>query len=190
MDVGLLILRLAIGGVMAAHGAQKLFGWFGGHGVEGTGGWLESLGFKPGRLHATLTGFSELGGGALLILGLLTPFAAAAVVGVMIVAIATVHGDNGFFNTAGGFEFNLVLIASALALAFTGAGRFSLDDALDLGIGGATWGLFAFVLGLAGAAVVLITRVPVPAQASDTGSQTDRVIDVTDDQRSSVGAGR
>ena len=122
MDVGLLLLRLAVGGVMAAHGAQKLFGWFGGYGLEGTSGWLESLGFRPGRIQAAIAGWSEFLGGLLLVLGLLTPLGAAAVIGVMIVAIGSVHWEKGFFNSAGGYEFNLLLAVVAAALAFTGAG--------------------------------------------------------------------
>src|SRR4051812_15156940 len=127
MEAGLLLIRVVLGGIVAAHGAQKLFGWFGGPGLGGTQGWLESMGFKPARLHALAVGLSEFGGGALLALGLLTPLGAAAVAGVMFVAIATVHWSNGFFNTSGGYEFNLLIAATAIALAFTGSGEVSLD---------------------------------------------------------------
>jgi putative oxidoreductase len=158
METGLLLLRVALGSVIAAHGAQKLFGWFGGPGLAGTGGWLESMGFKPARLHASVTGLAEFGGGALLILGLLTPLGAAAVAGVMIVAIATVHWSNGFFSTAGGYEFNLLIASSAIALAFTGPGRISLDNALGLNLGGTDWGIAALAAAALSAAMVLASR--------------------------------
>lgn len=95
MEAGLLLIRVMLGGIMAAHGAQKLFGWFGGHGIPGTAGWLESMGLRPARLYAAVNGLAEFGGGALLVLGLLTPLGAAAVAGVMFVAITTVHWKNG-----------------------------------------------------------------------------------------------
>src|SRR5688572_19050958 len=113
MEIGLLLIRLVIGGTIAAHGAQKLFGWFGGYGIAGTGGWLESMGFRPGKLQAAVSGLSEFGGGLLLATGLLTPLGAAAIAGVMLVAIGSVHIANGFFNGAGGYEFNAVLALTA-----------------------------------------------------------------------------
>ena len=158
MEVGLLILRLVVGTTIAAHGAQKLFGWFGGYGIAGTGGWLESLGFRPGKLQATVSALSEFGGGLLLVLGLLTPFGAAAVAGVMVVAIGAVHLPKGFFNGEGGYEFNLVLAISALALAFTGPGRYSLDNAVNLDLAGTEWGLAAVALALIAGVLVLSTR--------------------------------
>src|SRR2546421_8340579 len=126
-DAGMLLLRLVVGLTMAAHGAQKLLGWFGGPGFAGTARFLEQMGFRPGELHAVLSGGAELGGGLLLALGLLTPLGAAAVTGSMVAAIATVTWQNGFISAKGGWEYNLVLIASALAVAFVGPGRFSLD---------------------------------------------------------------
>lgn len=158
METGLLILRLIVGTTIAVHGAQKLFGSFGGPGLAGTAGWLESMGFYPGRMHATATGSAEYFGGLMLILGLLTPFGAAAVIGVMLVAIAAVHWKNGFFVTAGGYEFNLVLAGAALALAVTGPGRFSLDNALGLRLRGSGWGIAALALGAVSALVVLASR--------------------------------
>ncbi len=158
MDIGLFLLRTTLGAVMAAHGAQKLFGWFGGYGIAGTGGWLESLGFRPGVTHARVVGLSETLGGSLLILGLMTPFAAAAVLGVMIVAVASLHWEKGFFNMAGGYEFNLMIATASVALAFTGAGRFSLDAAMNLGLRGIGWGMFAISLGVIGAGIVLSLR--------------------------------
>jgi putative oxidoreductase len=158
MELGLLLIRLVIGGTLAAHGAQKLFGWFGGYGIAGTGGWLESMGFRPGKLHATVSGLSEFGGGLLLAAGLLTPLGAAAIAGVMLVAVATVHVGNGFFNGANGYEFNLVLAVGALALAFTGAGDLSLDGAFGWNLDGPEYGIAALAAALLVGAGVLVTR--------------------------------
>ncbi len=127
IDLGLLVLRVVLGLSVAAHGAQKLFGWFGGYGIAGTGGWLESIGVKPGKLAAFLAGFGEFFGGLLLVAGLFTTFAGVAVALVLIVAIATAHKGKGFWNTNGGSELPVLIIASAIALALTGAGEFSVD---------------------------------------------------------------
>lgn len=128
-DLGLLLLRLGTGGVLAAHGAQKLFGWFGGHGIEGTGQFMESVGYSPGKASATAAGLAEAGGGALLALGLATPAAGAAAAGAMAGASA-VHAPNGFFNAEGGFEYAATLGLAATGLAVAGPGRLSLDHAI------------------------------------------------------------
>jgi putative oxidoreductase len=128
-DLGLLLLRLGAGGVLAAHGTQKLFGWFGGHGIEGTGQFMESVGYRPGRASATASGLAETGGGALLALGLATPAAGAAAAGAMGGA-AAVHTPNGFFNQSGGYEYAATLGLAATGLAVTGPGRLSLDHTL------------------------------------------------------------
>ncbi|MGW2827583.1 DoxX family protein [Streptomyces sp. NPDC001286] len=128
-DVGLLLLRLGAGGVLAAHGAQKLLGWFGGHGIEGTGQFMESVGYAPGRASATAAGLAEAGGGTLLALGLATPAAGAAAAGAMAGA-AAVHAPNGFFNQEGGYEYAATLGLAATGLAITGPGQLSLDHAL------------------------------------------------------------
>jgi putative oxidoreductase len=128
-DLGLLALRVGVGGVLVAHGAQKLFGWFGGRGLEQTGATFERLGFRPGKLNAMAAGLGEAGGGALLAAGLATPAASAAMVATMIVAAST-HVDKGFFNSKGGFEYPTVLGWSAAALALTGPGAVSLDHVL------------------------------------------------------------
>jgi putative oxidoreductase len=130
LSTGLLIARLVFGLSMASHGAQKLFGWFGGYGIGGTGGFLESLGFRPGKLFATAAGLSETGGGVLLALGLLGPVGPALIVSVMVVAAATVHWKNGFFAMANGVELPMLYAAAAIALAFTGFGAYSLDARL------------------------------------------------------------
>lgn len=174
MDAGLLILRVVVGLVVAAHGAQKLFGWFGGHGLRGTAGWLESLGFRPGQVHASLTGLAEFGGGLLLALGFLTPLGAAAVIGVMAVAIAAVHASNGFFNTNGGFEFNLTLMAAAVALAFTGPGGWSIDYALDLDLFGTGWGAGALGLAIVASIAALGSRQEPPAVEAPSEVAQDR----------------
>ncbi|GHB35254.1 RpiR family transcriptional regulator [Streptomyces viridiviolaceus] len=128
-DLGLLLLRLGTGGVLAAHGAQKLLGWFGGHGIEGTGQFMESVGYSPGKASATAAGLAEAGGGTLLALGLATPAAGAAAAGAMVGA-AAVHAPSGFFAQAGGYEYAASLALTATGLAVTGPGRLSLDHAL------------------------------------------------------------
>jgi putative oxidoreductase len=128
-DLGLLLLRLGAGGVLAAHGAQKLFGWFGGGGIEGTGQFMESVGYAPGKASATAAGLAEAGGGTLLALGLATPAAGAAAAGAMAGA-AAVHTPNGFFNQGGGYEYAATLGLTAAGLAVTGPGRLSVDHAL------------------------------------------------------------
>jgi putative oxidoreductase len=166
MDFGLLLLRSAVGLTMVAHGAQKLFGWFGGYGLDATGQFFEQIGFVPGRRHARAAGVVEAGGGLLLALGFLTPIAAAGLVAVMIVAVATVHGKHGFFATSQGFEYNFILGAAALAMAFTGPGSFSVDAVAGLSSGGAVWGVGSLVLAVAGSLIPLAQRrIPTAASA-------------------------
>jgi putative oxidoreductase len=173
MEAGLLLIRVVLGTIMVAHGAQKLFGWFGGHGLAGTGSWLESMGFKPARLYSAVNGWAEFGGGVLLALGLLTPLGAAAVAGVMFVAIATVHWSNGFFNTSGGYEFNLLIAATVIALAFTGPGEISIDHLADWTLAGAAWGLAALGISAAVAGSVLAMRKPQPEPAQEEKSREE-----------------
>ncbi len=165
MSVGLLILRLVVGLSLAAHGAQKLFGWFGGYGLTGTGQFLEPLGFRPGWRQALLAGLAETLGGLFLAAGFLTPAAAAAVVAVMLVATVSVHLKSGFFAQGGGYEYTLVLGAAALALAFTGPGVISADHALGIELSGETWGLAALAAGVFGGAVPLLARTPAETAA-------------------------
>ncbi len=127
MDVGILIGRVILGLAMAAHGAQKLFGWFHGYGIAGTGGFFEGLGFRPGRLFAFAAGLGELAGGLLTAGGLFGPVGPALTILVMLVAMITVHGQNGFFAMSNGIELPLVYAAAGLTLAFTGPGSYSLD---------------------------------------------------------------
>ena len=164
MDLGILLIRTVVGLTLAAHGAQKLFGWFGGYGLAGTAQWLESVGFRPGRRHAVTAGLVEIGGGLLFAAGAATPFAAAIIASVMIVAAVTAHLKNGFFITSGGYEYNVVLGASALAVAFTGPGALSVDGALGYAAGGVVPGAAAFGIAVVGAVLQLGSRrLPEPA---------------------------
>lgn len=127
MSIAFLIIRIVIGLGLAAHGAQKLFGWFGGYGISGTGGFFEGIGFKPGRFFALAAGLGEFGGGLLTFLGLGGALGPVIVVLVMLVAIGAVHLGKGFFSDKGGFEMPGLYIAGALAVAFAGSGAYSLD---------------------------------------------------------------
>jgi putative oxidoreductase len=156
MSYGLLLLRLVIGGTMFSHGAQKLFGWFGGHGLRGTAGFFESLGWRLPLVMAFLAGLAETSGLAFAA-GLLTPLAALGIAVVMLNAILVVHWRNGFFNGDGGIEFPLTLAAVAVAVAATGAGRFSIDRLIgwDDNISGVWWGVGVVAAALAVASVAV-----------------------------------
>ncbi|HEX5843590.1 MAG TPA: DoxX family protein [Pseudomonas sp.] len=125
---GLTLLRIVAGLTFAAHGAQKLFGWFGGYGLAGVGQWMESIGLAPGYLLALLAGSAEFFGGLALVIGLLVRPAAAVLAVTMLVAIVTVHLANGFFMSNNGYEFALALLAISLAVMIEGAGKLSLDQ--------------------------------------------------------------
>jgi putative oxidoreductase len=156
MAYGILLIRLVLGLTMAAHGAQKLFGWFDGPGLRGTAGFFENLRFRAPLAMALAAALAELSGG-LLAIGLLTPLAAFAVCVVMLNAIGTVHWPKGFWNTGGGFEFNLLILGSAVGLAMLGPGRFSLDAAIgwDGRISGLWWGVGVFVAAVLTSAATL-----------------------------------
>ena len=130
---GLLVARIVLGLLMTAHGSQKLFGWFGGHGLAATGGMFESLGFRPGKMFATVAAATEFASGILVVLGLLGPIGPALMISVMIVAGASVHLRNGLFAMSNGIEVPLLYATGAAALALTGPGAYSLDAALGLG---------------------------------------------------------
>ena len=134
VDTGLLALRLAAGGLLAGHGAQKLFGSFGGYGLEGTAGWLESMGFKPGKAWAGLAGASEFGGGALTALGLMHPIGPIALHGAMATAARRAHWGKPIWVTEGGAELPVLYMASGLTLALTGPGRFSVDRLMGISV--------------------------------------------------------
>ena len=169
MNVGILLVRINVGLAMAAHGSQKVFGWFGGYGPDGTGQFLEALGFRPGRRYALAAGLVELVGGLFLALGFLTPLAAAMIASLMVVAAVTVHWKNGFFSPSG-YEFNLVLGVAALSIAFTGPGALSIDHVAGYALGGTAWGIFAAVVAIVGAIGQLAQRGKPPA-AVTTGAE-------------------
>ncbi|MGX5219577.1 MULTISPECIES: DoxX family protein [Pseudomonas] len=129
---GLTVLRVIVGLTFAAHGSQKLFGWFDGPGLEGVGQWMESLGMTPGYLFALLAGSAEFFGGLALIIGLLVRPAALALSVTMLVAIFSVHISNGFFMSANGYEFALALLAASVAILIEGAGKLSVDQRLSI----------------------------------------------------------
>ena len=166
MNTGLLVLRLVFGLLLVGHGTQKLFGLFGGPGLDGTAGYFHSLGFRPGKPMAIVAGTCEAGAGVLLVLGLLTPFASAAVIGTLVVA-GSVHWTAGLWAQNSGFEMPLLYATAAAVVAFTGPGSFSLDNALDLhGLAGFGWGIAAVVVGaLSGLAVVARARRAVASDA-------------------------
>jgi putative oxidoreductase len=148
MNLGRLILRFSLGGFFIGHGTQKLFGWFGGHGLEGTGQFFENLGLRPGKRHALAAGVAEAGGGAMIVLGLATPISAAMITATMLTAIHRVHLKNGPWATDGGYEYNVVLIAAALTLAEVGPG----DPSLGPDCHGPKAAFAALAMGIAGAA--------------------------------------
>jgi putative oxidoreductase len=163
-DLGLLIIRLISGLVFAAHGAQKLFGWFGGFGIGGTGGWMESMGFRPGKPFATAAGLGEFLGGLLLALGFLGPVGPALMLSVMLVASITVHLKNGLFAANNGFELPLLFATVGVGISLTGPGRYSVDAAMGnykLLTPKVTWVILA--LGLIGGIANLMLRRPSPA---------------------------
>jgi putative oxidoreductase len=165
MDAGLLLARVAFGVLIAAHGSQKLFGWFGGYGLDGTGGFFENIGFRPGRLFAAIASVSEVAGGALVALGLLHPFGAALVVAVMVVA-ASVHWPNGLFAPTG-IELPLLYAVITAALTLTGPGSYSVDALLgwtSLWTPSLTWSVLG--LGLLGGVGNLALKRPLPSVAA------------------------
>jgi putative oxidoreductase len=150
MDLALFALRVVVGLLFVGHGAQKLFGAFGGGGLDGTAGMFDNIGLRPGWLHARAAGTAEFAGGLLIALGLFTPFAAAVLIAVMTAAVITVHAPNGIWNTNQGYEFNLVMAAVVFALAGIGAGAWSLDNAFGFDLNGAGWAIGALVVGVIG----------------------------------------
>jgi putative oxidoreductase len=165
LDLGFLFARVLIGLLMAAHGAQKLFGWFGGHGLEGTGAFMGQLGFQPGRLFATAAALGEVTSGVLIAVGLFGPVGPALMLAVMVVAAMSVHWRNGLFATGNGIELPLLYSIAAIRFALTGPGRYSLDALL-----GFHWAWtprviwIALAAGVLGGVVNLALRRPAPVE--------------------------
>jgi len=158
MEIGLLIVRVVVGALLVGHGSQKLFGWFGGYGLKGTGGYMESFGLRPGPLFAFAAGAAELAGGLGFATGFATPLAAALVGSTMLVAARTDHAGKGLWVYNGGFEYVLTNAAVVVGVAFAGAGTWSLDHALGWELSGTWWGIGAAVAALLGGASVLAVR--------------------------------
>jgi len=152
MNLGRLIARATIGALFAGHGTQKLFGWFGGPGLHGVGQMMDQLDLRPARRNALAVSLAETAGGALLTLGAATPLAAALLNGSMFTAIRKVHLEKGVWNTGGGYEYNLVLIAAVTALVESGPGRPSVDGERLSGTG---WALASLAAGAAGSALAV-----------------------------------
>ena len=168
--IGLLILRLVVGLTLAGHGAQKLFGWWGGSGMKGWTQGVTKLRIRPARPWAWVAALSEFGGGLFLALGLLSPLGSLAISGAMLVAVATVHLPKGFWNGKGGYEFNLTLIAAAVALALTGPGTYSIDQALGIHLPEPVTLVVGTIALIAAVGATLGTRAPQPAP--ETKQQT------------------
>jgi putative oxidoreductase len=175
MDLGRLALRLTIGGTFFVHGTQKLFGWFGGYGPDGTGQFFESLGLRPGRENALAAGATEAGGGALVALGLATPLAAAGLSSVMITALRTAVWNEGFKPATG--EHEVLLAVAALALTETGPGAPSLDDALGIERRGTGWVLAALGAGAAGSAIAISRARQQPAKPPEPAAKAEPTVE-------------
>ena len=158
MDMAMLLVRATIGLLLLGHGAQHALGWFGGYGADGTGTWLESLGFRHGRRFALLLGGSEVIIGVLFALGFLIPVAAAGIVGIAFAAAKTDHAGNGLWIWKNGYEYVLTLGVVAVAVAFAGPGEVSVDQLLDVHLSGTVWGVAAGAAGLLSGFGVLAMR--------------------------------
>jgi putative oxidoreductase len=163
-----------VGGLFIGHGTQKLFGWFGGHGLDATGGFFETLGLRPGKRHATAAGVTEAGGGALLVLGALTPLAGAMLTGTMVTAIRKVHGKAGPWVSEGGYEYNLVLILAVAGLVDHGPGPLSVDQALLPRAKGTAVALASVGAGILGSYIVT-ERLTEPAPEVEVEAGPERV---------------
>lgn len=173
MKIGRLLLRLTVGGFFFGHGTQKLFGWFGGNGLDATAQGFEHLGLRPGRRNAIAAGAAEAGGGALLAAGLATPIAASVLTATMMTAIRTVHAKNGPWLNDGGYEYNVVLIAAVLALVEVGPGGLSLDAALGRERSGSKCALATLAAGALGALGAHLAAASQPAPPAVAAENPD-----------------
>jgi putative oxidoreductase len=171
MKIGRLVARTVIGGLFIGHGTQKLFGWFGGPGLEGTEQMMGALDMRPTRPNALAAGISETAGGALLVAGAATPLAASSLIGTMLTAIRKVHKPQGVWAAQGGWEYNAVLIAALVALIDAGPGELSVDAMLGHEEWGPEWALGGLALGAAAstAAIAMGRRAPAPDDAAPAG---------------------
>jgi len=175
MKIARLMLRLVVGGFFIGHGTQKLFGWFGGGGLDATAQAFDHLGMRPGRRNAIAAGVAEAGGGAALVAGFATPLAASALTATMLTAINRVHLKNGPWATKGGYEYNVVLIAAVLGIVETGPGKISVDAALGTDTSGPGWALAALLTGVAGAVgahLAAESQAPPPAPPEEDTTET------------------
>ena len=166
LDLGLLILRLVLGLLFIGHGAQKLFGWFGGGGLKGTSGWLGSMGMRPAWFWALMAALSEFGGGVLLVLGFLNPLGSLGIIAAMVIAIAKAHWSKGLWNTKGGIEFPLMNLTAALAIGLLGAGAYSIDGVLGIALPEPITFITGLVLVLLGVAAEELTKTHKPMQTA------------------------
>jgi putative oxidoreductase len=169
VDTGILVVRVLFGAAIAAHGAQKLFGWFGGYGLTGTGGFFEGQGFHPGVGFAAAAGLTEFVGGLLLVIGLFTPLGAAAVLGAMIVAMVSVHLKGGFFASTNGIEMAFLYAAAALGLLFTGGAKYSLDAEFGLTLLGQPYVIVGLLVLTIAAAILTLAVRRQPATQTSAG---------------------
>jgi len=173
MSISRVALRALIGPLFVGHGTQKLLGWFGGPGLDGTGGFFESLGLRPGRRQAIAAGAAETAGGALIALGFLTPLAGTLVCGSMITAIRKVHWAKGPWVTEGGFEYNAVLIAATAMLVEEGPGKPSVDEALLPRLKGPMWMLLCLGAATAGSYLATSERLNQPAPSEPAAPEEE-----------------
>jgi len=203
LNLGQLAIRGVVGPLFVGHGTQKLFGWFGGHGVEGTGGFFESLGLAPGKRHAQAAGAAETAGGALITVGAFTPVAAAAISGTMITAIRKVHAKNGVWTTEGGWEYNAVLLAAMFALTDMGPGKPSVDEARLPWMKGPAFAALQLAAGVAGSYLATERfsearpgeapqegQADVPADPATAGATSPLAVGQDGDEGERTGSGR
>jgi putative oxidoreductase len=171
MRLGIALLRVVIGALFMGHGLQKLMGWFGGYGLDATGGAFEQMGMRPGKAHATAAGVAETGGGALLVAGAATPMAAAMLTGVMTTAVEKVHLQKGVWNQNGGYEYNVVLTAALFAITAAGPGALAVDSRRS-GVG---WAIGALAAGVGGGlAVAKLGTRPLPEEGTQRFQRTEQ----------------